>query len=63
MEALLHQHTPSCSRHTLSRGCLQVLSVTARGRLPQASVALMGRGMMEWSRERDRVINVSAGEP
>ena len=40
-----------------------MLSVTARGRLPQASVMLMGRGVMEWSRERDRVINVSAGQP
>ena len=43
-------------------GCLQVLSVTAKGRLPQASVTLMGSGLMEWSRERDRVINVSAGQ-
>ena len=41
---------------------LQVLNVTARGRLPQASVTLMGSGLMEWSRERDRVINVSAGQ-
>ena len=40
---------------------MQVLSVTAKGRLPQASVMLMGSGLMEWSRERDRVINVSAG--
>ena len=43
-------------------GCVQVLSVTAKGRLPQASVTLMGSGLMEWSRERDRVINVSAGQ-
>ena len=42
--------------------CVQVLSVTAKGRLPQASVTLMGSGLMEWSRERDRVINVSAGQ-
>lgn len=35
--------------------------MTARGRFPQASVTLMGSGLMEWSRERDRVINVSAG--
>lgn len=41
--------------------CTQVLNVTARGRFPQASVTLMGSGLMEWSRERDRVINVSAG--
>jgi hypothetical protein len=38
-----------------------VLNVTARGRFPQASVILIGSGLMEWSRERDRVINVSAG--
>ncbi len=41
--------------------CAQVLNVTARGRFPQASVILIGSGLMEWSRERDRVINVSAG--
>ncbi|EIE26801.1 hypothetical protein COCSUDRAFT_59309 [Coccomyxa subellipsoidea C-169] len=40
----------------------EVLGVTSRGRLPQASVTLMGSGSMEWSRERDRVINVSAGK-
>ena len=48
---------------SVSLRCVQVLNVTARGRLPQASVTLMGRGTMEWSRERDRVINVSAGQP
>lgn len=37
--------------------------MTARSRLPQASVTLMGSGTMEWIRERDRVIHVSAGEP
>ena len=45
------------------RSSVQVLGVTSRGRLPQASVTLMGSGYMEWSRERDRVINVSAGLP
>lgn len=45
----------------MRRTCVQVLGVTSRGQLPQASVALMGSGHMEWSRERDRVINVSAG--
>ena len=42
--------------------CAQVLGVTSRGRLPQASVTLMGAGLMEWSRERDRTINVCAGD-
>jgi hypothetical protein len=41
---------------------LQVLGVTARSRLPQASVTLMGSGTMEWVRERDRVIHVGAGQ-
>ncbi|CAL8467141.1 g6677 [Coccomyxa elongata] len=40
----------------------EVLGITSRGRLPQASVTLMGSGSMEWIRERDRVINVSAGK-
>ncbi len=40
----------------------QVLGVTARSRLPQATVTLMGSGVMEWIRERDRVIHVSAGK-
>ena len=50
------------ARSDVRPDCVQVLSVTAKGRLPQASVTLMGSGLMEWSRERDRVINVSAGQ-
>lgn len=45
---------------TLHAGA-QVLGACAKQRLPPADVSVLGSGMMEWCRERDRLINVIGG--